>query len=469
MLDKLLIIEDDQTQLKRYESMLRSKCNGVFTASSIETATAILAEEPISVILTDIHLTESERQNSYEGLEIIKLCKEHHPEITVLAMSSDPKIDTFLKIEKLGGSFIKKPIISADEIFIAIESAKYKKNLQRAALQAMDKTPLPFKDGIIIDNELRRMVFAVASSKAVPCVISGETGTGKEEIAKLIHKRRVETEGQVPFVAVNCANLDPNTAVSELFGHKKGSFTGAHSTTIGLIGEANGGILFLDEIHKLSQDIQYRLLRVLNDGSYSRLGDTKTLRSEFQIVVASTKNLDDLVQTDDFLMDLRSRMTGIEIHLKPLRERMEDLEDLVKLYFAKNNKETSPSEIESIVQYCKKYYWQGNIRQLYNMIRTLVLLCEMEGVPMHGDLMPVYQTMLAPTVQSTEPQASKLDSEDIIARASGDFPIAESIKALEMLIIENAISRHPTLGKAAKAISMSRSSFDHKRDKYGLT
>ena len=143
----------------------------------------------------------------------------------------------------------------------------------------------------MVSDAIRETVRKIAAHGRVPVVIYGETGTGKEEVAKLIHRRRVELGGPIPFVPVNCANLRGGTAVSTIFGHKKGAFTGATETTSGFVGEAHGGILFLDELHALTLECQQHLLRVLNDGTYSRVGEAKELYSDFQVIVATPVTL----------------------------------------------------------------------------------------------------------------------------------------------------------------------------------
>ena len=147
----------------------------------------------------------------------------------------------------------------------------------------------------------KQLAQRLAENIEIPVLIKGETGTGKEIFARLIHSFRDEKSSKVPFIAVNCATLNSDNATSILFGHKKGSFTGAHETTEGFIGEANGGILFLDEIHHLPAECQTRLLRVLNDGTYTRFGDSRDLKSDFQVIAASTLSLDKLVEEGSFL------------------------------------------------------------------------------------------------------------------------------------------------------------------------
>ena len=269
-------------------------------------------------------------------------------------------------------------------------------------LHAKRSTPLPTHlqelcpDGLCLEGSVRRWVEVAAQNAKLPIVIYGETGTGKEEVAKLIARRRVHHEGDIPFVPVNCALLGGDLAPSLLFGHKKGAFSGAYATTQGYVGEAHGGILFLDEIHTLSLSCQQKFLRVLNDGAYSRIGDTKELHSNFQVIVASTRDLDDAVDDGKFLLDLRVRLTGIDIPLAPLRERKADIPLLVELFFLKEAIAMSPSELNTLANRCQEFYWQGNIRQLFQCLRALLAISNAEGQLPLAENLPILRTMCAP-------------------------------------------------------------------------
>ncbi|SMF34893.1 two-component system, NtrC family, response regulator [Pseudobacteriovorax antillogorgiicola] len=414
------------------------------------------------MLLTDIHLTQDSTLSSFEGFEIIQYAKENHPEVIVIAMSADPKISTYRRAHELGADhWLKKPVIELQELQIAIDAAKSNQYLKRLKRSNSLKPDADYdhicEDGLVISDEVRRYVRGVAKSRTIPCVIYGETGTGKEEVAKLIHKRRTEGEGSLPFMAVNCANLNSNMAASILFGHRKGAFTGAEKTTNGMIGEADGGILFLDEIHRLNEECQSRLLRVLNDGTYQRLGDTKTLHSSFQVITASSKDLDDAVIDGEFLMDLRSRLTGVDIHLLPLRDRPDDFDPLIKLFFARENIKVSEPEIDRIISRCKSYYWQGNIRQLFNVLKSFSTMCTLNEDPLEADKLPEYKTMLAPGQDALR-----------ASRQAWQRPMKESLEELEKQILMKALESYRSKTVACQILKMNRSTFDSRVSKYGL-
>lgn len=325
-------------------------------------------------------------------------------------------------------------------------------------------------ESLVISADLSSVASLLARNKQLPCVIYGETGTGKEEFAKLIHRRRMVIEGKIPLVAVNCAHLNTDLAVSTLFGHVRGSFSGADRNTRGLIEEADGGILFLDEVHALSLETQQRLLRVLNDGSYTKLGDTKTIYSRFQVLTASTKDLDDLVEGGTFLLDFRSRLTGIDVRLPALRERKQDMQDLIRIFLEQKDARLKPAMFESLVIKCSEYYWQGNIRQLFYVLNAWYALCDGE---LDVKLLPCAKTMHAPQVKesmSDQMTGQLADIIDAIERAIFlDVSLASALESVEKYILKQALALHPSIRDVYEGLDISRNNLYFKRRRYGLT
>ena len=480
---RAIIVEDDLSQLERYAPMLSKISYTVTLATTKQAALDALKNGPVELLMTDIHLTESIGRDSFEGFEIISFAKKNNPECLIIAMTNDPKISTFDRVMSLGALyFLKKPIISTDEIQIAIKFAQEKKRWQRTQSH-LDRYELPAEiantcqDGLVLTDAIRSTVEFLSKSIDIPAIIVGESGTGKEEIAKLIHKKRVAREGSISFVALNCANIDTSTAASQLFGHKKGSFTGAEANTVGYVGEADGGILFLDEIHALSLDCQRRLLRVLNDGSYQRLGDTDTLYSSFQVIVATVKNLDDLVEQGTFLPDLRSRISGITIELAPLRDRLDDMDRLVPLMLAKLGAQIKKDDLQGMIERCKQFYWQDNIRQLANTLKTTFNLCESDGKPVCAKELYIIPSMYPPkdkrgTADLSPTEDGKLSQatiDKILAPLTTDMTFALSVENYECTILKHAIERHDKkIHEVSRALNIPRSTLDGKRRTYGL-
>lgn len=473
-----LVVEDDLKQLTRYKELIEILGYDVYAVGTKGDAIKILEHKSVAVLLSDIHLNSN--SSSLDGLEIIDHTKNNSPEVLVLAMSSDPDIETYHKVMNAGAAhFVKKPIVNENEIAVGIEIAREKLMLHKAnnSLINIASTPKEIKlhcpDGIVLSERLRSHAKKIAASKKLPTIILGETGTGKEEFAKLIHRERCKKDGAMPFICVNCGNIDENMAASLLFGHLKGSFTGATATTNGYIGEADGGILFLDEIHSLSKSLQQRLLRVLNDGSYQRLGDTKELTSKFQLICASTKNLDEEVRKGTFLLDLHMRITGPNVAIPPLRERLDDIPVFISLFFAKEGVLVPQEEFEKIVKKCQSYYWQGNIRQLYRAIQTLIGMSEFSNSISANDL-PFWESMLPPGSERDEkiiskvPLASQESVQDLLKSIEEDGDLNARMNHYEKILLQNALSRHEIVQNAVDALNLPRSTFETKRKKHGI-
>jgi DNA-binding NtrC family response regulator len=464
----LLIVEDDVSQLNRYLQMARNASIEATGVDTLERAIAQLAHVGFKYVLTDIHLNGPGRQNTFEGFEILREVKKNHPETIPLVMSSDPQIETYYRSLREGAAyFFRKPILTESELLIHLDVATKGRRTRGLAKHGISGQMLPmalqhkFPNGLVLPKEIRERARKASLSDSIPIIILGETGSGKEEVAKLIHRLRTEAQGTVPFVAINCANLTGDTAISALFGHRRGAFTGAEQTTAGFIGEADGGFLFLDEIHTLSMDCQKRLLRVLNDGSYTRLGDTQTLYSDFQVIVATTKDLDEEVERGNFLLDLRGRLTGLQINIPPLRDRKTEMPELIELALAKQGIEVQSAVLTSLVDRCSKYYWQGNVRQLFQVLNVLVTEAVIDHKEIHPLDLPEFKTMWAPGV--TEGRSITPPSDNAIVSKSQklfheslttDLPIEEVVKAVEEAILQEAMTRHGSIEKVSKALGI---------------
>lgn len=471
----MLIIEDIRLELGRYVQFGKSLGYDVSGVSTLEEAQALLNVRAFDVVLTDLHLTTS---GVPEGLQILRLVQENAPHTVAIAMSSDPHLDLIEQAQVFGAlEFLKKPLLTADEIAIVLQMAHERRRLRLTQPRLAGDPQLPHHlasqcpDGLVLSREHDRLVQVVAKNREIPTVIYGETGTGKEEIARLIHRRRAKAEGPIPFVAVNCANLNTDLSVSLLFGHRKGAFSGADRNTMGLVGEADGGILFLDEIHALSAETQHKLLRVLNDGTYTRLGDTVPLTARFQVIAASTKDLDEEVDNGTFLLDLRTRLTGIDFHLQPLRERLAEMNLFIGLYFARKEIAVSEEELQKLIDRCSQFYWRGNVRQLYKVLDALMVMAMCNDEPVRAENLPVYKTMLAPgaeKIPGTIPGVSS-DAFDLFRHAlKTDVPLQQIMDTVEKAMIQASLFRHKRIADVYRGLDIGRNTLDVKRKKYGL-
>lgn len=333
-------------------------------------------------------------------------------------------------------------------------------------------------DVVVSDFHLQLAKIA-ANDRGIPVVLLGETGTGKEEMAKLIHSLRCETEGRIPLVVVNCANLSEDLLESTLFGHKRGSFSGAHENATGYVGDANGGILFLDEIHTLSRKCQSKLLRVMNDGTYQRVGDSTVLRSRFQPIVATTRDLDMAVESGNFLIDLRMRLIGLDFLLPPLRERFGDLPDLIRVFLSRRKAPLRECLVQTLCQKCREYYWRGNIRQLFMILNVFFSTQDISHGGMDLRRFPEFPSMFAPQggweVAEKEPayptgaQIGRSVMERLSELLKSDLPMNDSLEYFERELLRSGLERHGfNVAQLCRKMKIPRSTFELKKRKYGF-
>ncbi len=482
----ILIVEDSLADLKHYVSLCQKLSLSVVTATNVQEAREKMQRHGCDLALVDLHLTAMEKEVS--GIKVIHEFCELWPNSSVVAMSSDFHDAVCRKALRAGAQhFLRKPISSGTELSVAFNLAYERKRLLIEKEQKFAPYSLAFSPksqalqnrhpyGLVLSGDQLKAIEIVTKHPHIPFIILGETGTGKEEIAKLVHKKRCEEEGVIPFVTVNCASLSHDLIESLLFGHRKGAFTGADKNTAGFLGEANGGILFLDEIHCLNIEAQSRLLRVLNNGSYHRLGDTAELYSQFQVIAASTIDLDEQVEDGRFVLDLRSRLTGIDLHLKPLRARMNEIGDLIALYFVRSKLAISDQALSELIEKCSKYYWRGNIRQLYKALEIMVIQAQFQDEPLSAKMLPEFKTMLAPAELSeiveegisinTIKTEENLISIDLCLEAGKDLKTI--MDELEAHVIKKSMSRYPRLSDLCRDLGISRNTLDLKRKKYRL-
>ncbi|MDQ3235829.1 MAG: sigma 54-interacting transcriptional regulator [Pseudobdellovibrionaceae bacterium] len=476
---KILVVEDDRQEIETISLLLNQQGISFVLASSVKEAMDAISRDAFDFVLSDLHIDTRAGFEKPDGLLVIRAAAEQQPNVTIVAMSSDPRTEIWNEALSAGAHhFIRKPLSKADEIVIAFGLARERKLLVGKSKKAATRKPEGrwkkyadgYPHGIVIGERDMRRARGVAKKRSASCIVIGETGTGKEEIAKLIHRLRSEEEGTIPYVAVNCATITGTLAESLLFGHRKGAFTGAEQSTIGFIGEADGGILFLDEIQTLDIPTQQKLLRVLNDGTYNRVGESKAYRSQFQLIAASTRDLDTEVDEGRFLIDIRTRMIGLDMHLPPLRERSEDIPALTALYLSKKGIEISDREFDTLVAKLKTFYWSGNIRQLFKALESWILLCEFDELPLTVENFPVSRGMLKADSSITKEPAPTLQKEKhgFLKALHEDCDFEKTVSEFEHAILDAALKRHRSIGECCKALKLPRSTLDAKRRKYGF-
>lgn len=381
MQSRILVIDDDQGMRETLEAVLTSDGYAVQTADSAAAALRRLESNAFDTILLDLKMPDC------DGLEFLIRLKQIVPDTPMIMMTAYGTVKIAVEAVKQGAyDFITKPF-DLDELRLLIDKALETKRLaeENRELRALLKEKYVFKNIIGASAKMRAVLELVkkVANYDVTILICGESGTGKELIAQAIHQNSSRREK--PFIKLNCAALPETLLESELFGYDKGAFTGAATTKPGRFELAEGGTLFLDEIGDTSLNMQAKLLRVLQEKEYERVGGCRTLKADVRILAATNKDLKQEVGLRRFREDLYYRLNVVPVQLAPLRERKDDIPVLahhflkeLNLLFQKNFTAVSPEAMASLV----RYPWPGNIRELKNVLEKAVLLGE-------GDLLSV--------------------------------------------------------------------------------
>jgi two-component system nitrogen regulation response regulator GlnG len=434
------------------------------TVRAFETADVVLhelkqgREEAPDVLVSDI------RMPGIDGLQLLSEIKERHPELPVIIMTAYSDLDSAVSVYE-GGAFeyLPKPF-DVDE---AVEL------VQRAVAHSREQESSPADDinlGAEIVGEAPAMqeVFRAIGRLArsnITVLINGESGTGKELVAQALHRH--SPRRQAPFIALNMAAIPKELLESELFGHEKGAFTGAHVQRKGRFEQANGGTLFLDEIGDMPIELQTRLLRVLSDGEFFRVGGHSAVKVDVRIIAATHQNLEKLVERGDFREDLFHRLNVIRIHIPALRERREDIPALAAYFLNKAAKElnmATKSVSPDVDMYLSQMPWPGNVRQLENTCRWLTVMSPGQVVQM--DDLPV--ELSTDTTEGGGRQAN--DWQQLFrqwaankALTGQEGALADVVPLIEQLLMEVALEK--TAGKrqeAAKLLGWGRNTLTRK-------
>ncbi len=370
---RILVVDDSPDTVEVLERTLTSQGYHVFTARAVGEATRILEMTPIDVVITDYKMPQ------VDGLDLVLYVNTNFKHTGIIMITGFPSIGGAVQAVKHGASeYIEKPF-TEEELLTSVDRVLQRLS-ERKAVHAPIDTHTQKAFGIVGQSEAVRNVYRLierAASTMANVLITGESGTGKELIARAIHYQSARASS--PFVPVNCGGIPEGLLESELFGHLKGSFTGAVNTRTGLFQAADGGTIFLDEISETSAGMQVKLLRVLQDKEVTMVGDTHRRRIDVRIVAATNKNLMTLVKKGRFRDDLFFRLSVITITAPPLRERGNDILLLVRHFAARYAEEADRQAIdfsESAIRIMKSYSWPGNVRELENVVQRLMVMTD---------------------------------------------------------------------------------------------
>jgi len=373
---RILIVDDEENMRNTLAAVLKRQGYATETAASGEEAVSLAERAAFDLIITDLKMPDM------DGIEVFRRVKVIQPDIAAIIITGYASLDSAIEAIRLGAyDYIVKPF-KMEQLLLSIERTIEHLRLVRENRQMRRELEEKFGlDNIVGKSkkmlEIYKIVERVAPTDAT-VLLRGESGTGKELFARAIHYSSLRQEK--PFVPVACGALPETLMESELFGHEKGAFTGAISQKRGLFEIADGGTLFLDEIGDLTPAIQMKLLRVLQEREFTRVGGTKPIKVDVRIICATNRNLEEMVEKGEFREDLYYRINVVPIFLPPLRERKEDIPLLVQHFLAKygaSDKRIAPEAMELLM----KYSWPGNVRELENVIERAVVLSEGDTIP----------------------------------------------------------------------------------------
>jgi len=450
MKKRLLVVEDEANMLRVLELQLAGAGFAVEKASNAEQALAILEHGALDLVLTDLRLP------GMDGLQLLERIRGIDASLPVIIMTAFGTVETAVQAMKAGASdYILKPF-SLDDLMMTIDKVLELHTLRDENRRLKDELGHKYQfDNIIGKSPRMQEVFAAVSRVAptrATVLLAGESGIGKDLIARAIHHHSPRRDR--PFVKINCSALPENLMESELFGYEKGAFTGAASARAGKFEQADGGTAFLDEIGDVPPPVQVKLLRVLQEREFERLGSNKTLKVDVRVIAATNQDLRAALEQGAFREDLYYRLNVVPINIPPLRERKEDIPYLVEHFLAKYSEETggrvrsvTPAAMEKLIA----YHWPGNVRELENIIQRAMVLAPGPAL---------------------EPADIQLDSERRAAAAGDGIPFLPegmTLDQYEQQLIREALRRcDGNKSQAARLLGLTRNALRYRLTQMGI-
>ncbi|MEJ0088530.1 MAG: sigma-54 dependent transcriptional regulator [Limisphaerales bacterium] len=444
----LLIVDDEKTTREGLRAALEERYD-VYVAEDAKAAMNLLESEHFDVMLTDFRLPNE------DGMKLIARAKSlSKPPICILMTAYGSEELAVDAMKRGADDYIAKGRLQIDELEMRIARALKQQNLEVENVSLRQQLDSKFGlENIVGESPVMKEIFEIVQQVAptrATILLGGESGTGKEVIAKAIHQ--LSPRAKQPMVTVHCAALSATLLESELFGHERGAFTGAHERRVGRFEQAQGGTLFLDEIGEIDASIQVKLLRFLGERTFERVGSNKTLTADVRLIAATNKNLEELVKAGKFREDLFFRLRVVEINLPPLRERTGDIPLLAQRFlreFAVENGKSVNDFTADALEALMHCSWPGNVRELRTAMEHAVVLCRGEKISARD---------LPPSVRGGRAVESQIFQRN-------DLTVKEAEKQLVMRALKETEGNR-TL--AAKKIGMSRRTFHRKLHAYHL-
>jgi len=375
-MERILVIDDDPGFRDLLQTILAGEQYDVDTGASRADAIRLGSACQYDLVLSDLKLPDG------SGLEILQWFTAQTPDTPVIMITAFGTLESAVEAMKLGAEdYLGKPLHSPDELRLTVRRALDQRSARRENALLREEQALRFDCGGLIAGDPKMTALLDLARKVAPTnatvLLSGESGTGKEVIARCIHTN--SPRSQRPFVAVNCAALAPTLIESELFGHEKGAFTGAAAQHLGRFERAAGGTLFLDEVGELDFSLQAKLLRVLQERTFERVGGSRLISVDVRVIAATNRDLKTLVAEGKFREDLYYRLNRFPLEIPPLRDRASDIEPLATHLLSRASKELGkapPILTKTAVHALLAYRWPGNVRELENVMERMAILCE---------------------------------------------------------------------------------------------
>jgi DNA-binding NtrC family response regulator len=458
----ILIVDDDESVRLYFQSVL-SETFDVHLASTSKDALEFLQKQSIDIVLLDLVLEGDE-----DGISILKKVKEQAEDSEVVIVSGIRNVKTVVDAMKAGAiDYLNKPI-EKEELFLTLQRVLSKRNLRKQNEVLKDGLDQNFaRDEIVgASKEIQTVKSMISRLKEqeVNVFLVGETGTGKEVFSRLLHKQ--EGDPGRPFISVNCAAIPQDLLESVLFGHEKGSFTGATETRIGKFELANGGDIFLDEISSLNLDLQAKLLRVLEEKEVERVGGKSPKKVSFRVISACNEDIVKKVAQGEFRSDLFYRLNTVTIQLPSLNDRREDIIPLAEFFLRKFKRTPIPKVLsQEVKEILQEHNWRGNVRELRNTIENMLIFSQ--GNVLSPDDIPFMKNAAPQVVRTTA--AGPLIGRDELASSKLEGNYEEVIRKVERELILKALEKNRwSKTRTCRAIGISRNKLYRKLEELGI-